>query len=556
MTPDNELPVWPFLPNWRDGITERLSWATVVNGSDTGAEQRYSTRLSPRREFEAMFHPIGDTRTFFDLFLSELGGQEMMVPLWHDRHKLSAEIEEGDVRVDCDTEFGEFMDGGMAILIGADAWSHRVLEINEVDDTGFTLSAATDFDWPAGSVIHPLRRSRLDFQPNFRLLTNTVGESTLRFILNQANDLPDLGAWAGLVLDTYPVMTIGTDWIEPVDLNFNRIMETNDNGTGLTYTRDIAERGFRVKSHKWQLRGREQNWEFRQFLYRMAGRRSPVWMPTGATDMVVAVQANAAANSVQVRKVGLSYIGGPQPGRDRFLAFTADGYQARRITGMGVPILGAYERLNISANLTYALPVGTELSFLEIMRADGDDIELLHHTDSEGVTECSINFRSFNDSRDPAGTIMMPVPVSEETTALCGEPAPDESPCNVFLGWAWEWVWTSQRDTGPHAPPFCLINYPDPPGWSFTSNGGGTNPAGPKVEYINEIIGTTRYQRLRVRDIPVPGSYHVLMDQNNLYPPHHFWFTGRAYNNPFPTTYIDFGIVSGSFSVSDDFIFP
>lgn len=556
MTPDNELPVWPFLPNWREPITERLSWATVVLGSDTGAEQRYSSRLSPRREFEAMFHPTRETRTFFDLFISTLGGQEMMIPLWHDRNKLTSAITDGDVRIDCTTEFGEFMDGGMAILVGADPWSHKVVEIDTVDVDGFTLVDPVDFDWPSGAVIHPLRRSRIDLQPNMNLLTDSVGEINLRFILNQANDLPDVGAWDGVVLDTYPVLTISSNFSQPIEFNYSRIMETEDNGTGLAFMRDVAERAFRAKSHTWLLDGRQQNWEFRQFLYRMAGRRSPIWIPTGASDMRVAVQADVAANSVQVRKVGLSYVGGPQPGRDRFLARTADGYQARRITGMGVPTLSTFERINLNANLTYALPVGTELSFLEIMRADGDDIELLHHADTEGATECSINFRSFSDTRDPSGSISVAIPAGEETTTLCGAPAPGEIPCDVFLGWAWEWVWTSQRDEGPAAPPFCVLNYPDPPGYSFTSNGGGVDPInGPKIAYIDEIIGTTRYQRLRVRDLPVPGTYHVVMDQPNLYPPHHFYFTGRAYNDPFPTTYIDFGIVSGSFSVSGDFDF-
>ena len=193
MTPDNELPVWPFQPNWREAITERLTWMTAVLASDSGAEQAYSSRLSPRREFEALFNPMRDERTFFDLFLSQLGGQEMMIPVWHDRHKLTAEIEDGDVRIDCDTEFGEFLDGGMAILLGADAWSHQVVEIDEVDGTGFTLAVAADFDWPEGGVILPLRRSRLDLNSTMSNLTGRVGQATLRFTLNQANDIPDLG---------------------------------------------------------------------------------------------------------------------------------------------------------------------------------------------------------------------------------------------------------------------------------------------------------------------------------------------------------------------------
>lgn len=558
MTPDNELPVWPFMPNWREPITERLSWATVVLGSDSGAEQRYSSRLSPRREFEAMFHPIREVRTFFDLFISTLGGQEMMIPLWHDRHKLTAAIEDGDARIDCDTEFGEFMDGGMAMLVGADPWSHKVVGIDTVDDNGFTLVDPVDFDWPSGAVVHPLRRSRIDLEPNMNLITDSVGEITLRFILNQANDLPDLGEWDGVTLEGAPVLTISSNFSQPVEFSYSRIMETEDNGVGLTFIRDIAERAFRAKSHTWLLNGRQQNWEFRQFLYRMAGRRSPIWIPTGASDMRVAVQADAAAGSVQVRKVGLTYVGGPQPGRDRFLALTADGYQARRITGLGVPTLDSFERINLNANLTYALPVGTELSFLEIMRADGDDIELLHHADTEGATECSINFRGFSDTRNPAGSIIVPLPSDVEQLTGCGEPAEGENPClpPPFEGWAWEWIWITQGLVEPVpgiGTVLSILNTPNP--WSLVSNGGAVDPVnGPKFSFTEEVVGVYYRQIMRMVAPPVPGTYEVIMDPNNFYPASRYSITGRSYDSNMAIEYWTNGaFVSGGSAKSGTF---
>lgn len=557
MTPDNELPIWPFQPNWREAITERLTWLSAVLTSDTGAVQSYAGRLSPRREFEALFNPHGDERTFFDLFLSELGRQEMMVPLWHDRHRLTSAVEDGDNRIDCSTEYGEFMDGGMALLIGDDPWSHQAVEIDEVDETGFTLAVAADFDWPVNGVILPLRRSRIDLQPSLTNFTSAVGNTTLRFTLNQANELPDYGEWTGLTLDGYPVLTTPTNWREQVEMEFSGITETEDNSTGLVFIRDIADRAFRTKNHLWMLRGRQENWEFRQFLYRMGGRRNPVYIPTGAQDMVVATDAAAGANNVQVRRVGLAYVGGPQPGRDRFLVTTPEGVQARRITGLGVPSLTFYERLNLNAVLTYALPVGSELSFLEAMRADGDSIELQHHTDTEGLTECSINFRSFSDTRNGAGTNFVAFPTGDMEATGCGAPAEGEGLCFpvAFDGWAWEWVWVESREgiseTVPSAP-FCSLTYPEG-GGTFFSNEGDTNPTGPKVSYTEEVIGFTRYQRMRMYNIPPPGTYHVVMDQPNLYPLTHFYFTGRPYTSPTPFTYLDFGNISGSFSEEGDF---
>ncbi|ECV8069637.1 hypothetical protein ABQ22_25065, partial [Salmonella enterica subsp. enterica serovar Typhimurium] len=48
-------PVFLPLPNWKDGVTERIEWQTDVMISESGAEQRRPIRLHPRRSFEATF---------------------------------------------------------------------------------------------------------------------------------------------------------------------------------------------------------------------------------------------------------------------------------------------------------------------------------------------------------------------------------------------------------------------------------------------------------------------------------------------------------------------
>lgn len=542
MAADYELPVWPFLPNWSDGVRERLSWATVVMTSETGSEQRYSSRLSPRREFEAKFNPVEGERTFMDLFLSELGGQEMMIPLWHDRHRLTAPIDAGDNRVDCDTAYGEFTDGGMALVIGADAWGHKTVRINAVDGTGFSLAVNADFSWPIGGVIVPLRRSRIDLQPSMTNITDSVGEITLRFILNQANDIPDQGAWSGLVYNTYPVMTIPTEWSKGVDIGFSRITEMEDNGTGIAFIRDIAERAFRTKTHTWHRVGKQQNWEFRQFLYRMGGRRSPMWFPTGASDLVATVQANAGAGSIQVARAGLTYVDGPQPGRDRVLISTPEGYQVRRITALGAPLLPTYERINLDSNLTYAVPAGTPMSFVELMRADGDDIELLHHTDTDGVTECSINFRSFSDARVAAAPIYIPTPSAAQNVTACGSPAPDEAPCAAFPGWTWEWKWVVELESAP--PSYNVV---------YCTLVRATYPGDVQPNVAEQLSGNMIINTRRETVEMFPGTYHWTIDPNNLFPTARYSFLGRHWSQSEFSTYGMTGWDNGGYARGGDF---
>jgi hypothetical protein len=90
---DAELPLWTIRPNWREGILERLSWLTDVLGGSWGTEQRRALRLSPRRQFEINFNPIDAARSYFELWLHRYGSIEFMVPLFHDRGRLSASID-------------------------------------------------------------------------------------------------------------------------------------------------------------------------------------------------------------------------------------------------------------------------------------------------------------------------------------------------------------------------------------------------------------------------------------------------------------------------------
>jgi hypothetical protein len=221
MAADNELPVWTIRPNWRNGVLERLEWLTDIMSGTYGTEQRTALRLSPRRTFEMTFNPDGQARSYFDLWLHRLGSAEFMVPLFHDRGRLSAAVTAGQNTIPVDTTYREFEEGGMAVILGRDPFTFDTVEITDVAAGLLTIDGTLAYAWEEGSSVYPLRRTRISQESMLGALTNRVGEASLQFELNQANDIPDEGAWSA-VYNALPLILEKPNRRDQVDFTFNR----------------------------------------------------------------------------------------------------------------------------------------------------------------------------------------------------------------------------------------------------------------------------------------------------------------------------------------------
>ena len=396
MTADADLPVWTIKPNWANGITERLSWLTDILASSYGTEQRRALRLSPRREFEMTFNPIDDARSYFDLFLHRLGSLEFMAPLFHDRGRLSAAINVGAVTVPFDTTYREFAVGDLAILIGDDPFTFDKVEITAKTDADITVAAGGVVrDWPKGASIYPLRRSRISQESMFSALTNRVGEASLQFQLNQANDIADEGAWA-VIYGDYPILLDKPNRRENLDLSYLRNSLILDNEHGLRELADDAGRAFTISANSYMMVGRAEHWAFRQMLYRLRGAQAAIWVPSFNRDFELSQDRLAADAVLDIKQIGYSYTGGAVSGRAHVLI---DDSVTAEINGTGAALSASEERLTLAAALGTDLPTGSFGSFLETCRLSDDTVEIKHYTDTSGAAECQLNFRSFRDER-------------------------------------------------------------------------------------------------------------------------------------------------------------
>lgn len=418
MIPDSDLKVWSIRPNWKDGITETLEWLSDVLRNSYGVEQVRALRLSPRRTFEAKFNPVDQERAFFDLWLERLASDEFMLPLWHDAALLDTSIATGATVLPLDTRYREFEVGGMAIVAGDDAFTFDKVTIAAITDAAITVAAGgVTRDWPAGTLVHPLRRARLDDQSDSSAITSRVGEATLRFELNQANDI-DEGAWDA-EYGSYPIILEEPNRRENIRVTFGMETVLADNDVGLRELTDDAGRAFTLQNHLLTLVGREEHWAFRQMVYRLRGQQGAVWVPTFNADVELSRGADAGDTQIDVKQVGYAYTGGVIDGRAHLLI---DGTIPREITAVDVAPSPTEERLILDSALGSDLPAGVTASFMDTCRLGSDSIEIKHVTDSDGVAESTLSFRAFRDTRIAPDPTNYPIAVAARSGVNCGSP--------------------------------------------------------------------------------------------------------------------------------------
>ncbi len=458
------IPVWTIPPNWKVPIVERLEWLSDVLTSRSGAEQRRSIRLTPRRHFEFQINPLDNVRTFLDLWLHGIGDEECFLPLWHDHAKLTAAAAAASSRLNFDNTYREFVTDGFAIL-WTDAFTFEVVEISGQDAGGLDLAVPLAVTWNQKASVFPLRRAFLDPEVTSRALTSRVGETKMEFSVNEANAFEGGAETLTLYLGT-PVLTIEPNRLDALETQYRRIMDEIDLRIGLRERYDEGGRAFQTQFYNWRVKGRQERYELRQLLYRLNGRQKAVWLPSFNEDVKLTAALTAVQNYVHVSKIGYAYTGGAVAGRE--YATLIDGTGTRRFvrfTGTGVAPDTTQERLNLSAVSGFAAPAGTTASFLSKMRLDSDELEITHYHDSDGLCEVSAPLKSFKAARVAPAILILPTEAAEMNNYICGEPEPDNSCVPTYYQPEFEGFYTEWRvDYGVNELP-----YDKEPGWYVRS---------------------------------------------------------------------------------------
>ncbi|HBR6817351.1 TPA: hypothetical protein MNB63_001647 [Klebsiella pneumoniae] len=385
---------WLADPDWSRGVTETLEWKTDVLQSPTGAEQRISRRLSPRRTFEftALVHDTARQR--FENMLWQGCAGTWAMPVYPDVFALPTALASGATVIPVPTAGRDFTVGGTVLLKtdeSPDATSRMVTVAAITGDALQLVSPLTD-NWPAGSLVYPVRPAVLTEPPSLSRLTDTATTAQVRFRIAEHNafsDTPVLTQYRG-----HPVLEAETDWGESVSSSYQPLIRELDNGSSVPFRIDTAGRPFWRQTHSWFTVNRLAQTSLRQLLWYLRGRQRPIWVPSQMLDF--SPTSAISGHSVDVIEAGFTELG-IRPSRRDICILLADGTRhCRRITA--VSLVSDVERLVLDGDAISAEQHQiVSVSLMTLARQDADSVSWEHVTDADGVARVATTFTGVRD---------------------------------------------------------------------------------------------------------------------------------------------------------------
>lgn len=396
----NRITAWTLVPDWKDGILERLAWLTAVLASPTGAEQNRALRQSPRRTFEATFLVDGPARSYLDLSVYGWSRYRWALPIWPDIVWLGTPLSLGATVLPCDTAGRDFVAGGLAMLRDADPDRPRRYEVVEIDaiaGDSLTLLKPTAQAWPAGTRLYPVRLAQLAQAPQTRRLSDRAVRAQVQFELVEASDWP--AVWPGTLYRGFPVLTTPPEESEELTGRWQALQETLEDPTGFDRITTTSPTPYALQQHRWLLHGRSEQAAFRSLLYAFEGRCKAAWVPTFAADLDPVATITAAGVTIDIAAVDYPRFAQLGVGRRDLRIELFDGTAFhRRITGAST-LDADTERLLLDAALGMDVTPDQvrRISFMALCRQETDSVEIRHLTDADGTARSAMVFRGKRD---------------------------------------------------------------------------------------------------------------------------------------------------------------
>lgn len=411
--PRLSLRVFSVLPNWANGLTERIEYLSEILPSEADVEQRRSPRRYPRRSIEAGFARHDIARARLDSFLTGAGRDEVLVPLWHEQYLLPASLGSTLTFPEDTLAMREFFAGDLVIAMNRDPAVYEILTVQSVNLTTdtITFAAAPTQPWAAGCRVIPLRVARILEPASMQALTDNAATAQIRFFLKEPLKWP-LPSWGYCA----PLFRFAVNRATPLTLTFDRPTHTIDSEVGQIEVTDVTFQSRVGTRLALVLRGRAQVHRFRQFIGMARGRTTRFWMPTLTQDL--SPLDNFGANYFDVRNIGLTdYVRSVQNARSTIAIRFNNGRAAvyRRVTTVSES--SGNERIFVAPNIPpISLSEVAGVSFVVPSRFDQDAFELQHPVDDSAVVQVGLVVRSTDDQGMPpleCVTTSKPYPIED-----------------------------------------------------------------------------------------------------------------------------------------------
>lgn len=403
-------PVFLPLPNWKDGITDRIEWQTDVMISETGAEQRRPIRLFPRRSFDASFLRWEEKRTILDSTIAGVGAAPLLLPLWHDMTGTENDAPAGSVRIDAQVLVKDFNIGDVVLLRRDLEWDYEANIIAGMDiDAGvITLMYGLQKDTPRGSRLYPVRVAQIRDAATSNQLTDAVATTQIRFQCLEKYDLEP--SWSNLPVygrTGLHIFNLPEDWKNGNDVSSSRQIYVFDNQSGVVTTVDPGLQNVGSIKKQYTIVGRTNDRQFRQILFAMCGRTTTFHLPQDTNDFILSRDISGAEGALVVRRCGYTqFVGSTQETKRDIMIELYDG-TAIPTTIISSRTVENEEWLFLAQSIpSTPMHMVRRIGYMPLARLDVDGIEIKRLTDSAGTSQVSLTFKIFDDRREAA-----PVPI-------------------------------------------------------------------------------------------------------------------------------------------------
>lgn len=383
--------LWPVPATWENGVRETLEWFSDLLPARNRKTQKRQLRQVPRRSIEFDIMTDDQLSRVTDTLLNDCGSRTWLLPIWHDVQQLAARLPAGSLAIPCRTAGFDFVQGGKALLWReVNRW--ETVDIEDVQADQLVLVESTSAGWAAGTMVYPLRRGHLVEQPVETRWTDSKGTRPVQFLIDEPCAWPEVLPAA--TYRTYPVLEMRPAVGDDLSMSFNRAIEAVDVGTGPITLFDWPGRSFREAQVTWLVSGRDEASALRSLLYALRGRMQTLWLPTWNADLLLAVPVTATASSITVEWCGYTLYGRAQPNwRDIRVELWDGAVIYRRIIGAAQSGVNEVLQLDSELGLSFDPAQVRVISFLVLSEQSSDAVELIHVTDSDGLTTVSTKFQ-------------------------------------------------------------------------------------------------------------------------------------------------------------------
>ena len=392
------MPVLTVLPNWREPIGERLTYATEVLSSENDSEQRRSLRLRPRRSFEMTFTRSRELRSRLDSFFTAHGKHDFQLPMWHEQFILSDTLGSTLVFPLGTLETREFRAGMYALVIAKDPVIFDVLKISahDLETDTITLTGTALYTWGAGDRIVPLRLARVLDSVELANPTDGVGETRVRFQISDSEPRWFDPSWVACS----PRFWFNINRASDVTHTLSRpTAYVTDAGVGPVDVYDNDQRERIAIATSLTLMGRHEVFGFRQFIDMARGRAVRFWSPSQMQDLVPVA---FGSDTIDIRSAGLAdYFRVSQSHRGKLEITYRDSARLSYFDIEEVEVLSDphFERVTLSGPLgSVVVDDIKRISYVYPVRFDHDAFELTHLVAQSEAVTTSVVLRSVENT--------------------------------------------------------------------------------------------------------------------------------------------------------------